>query len=151
MSAFRPEKATRVIQVGNYRLEFGHASLCCMAFSNMALALYAAGAVDAQEELLLELFLLGVKTICELYFDKFGPDLLLHHLIMVGAFTVLQLPSYASMAYLCVGCQTIHVPLFFKHCWVVAERDNFFTKKSIIFVPAKLARKVACRPPWLTF
>ena len=49
---------------------------------------------------------------------------------MVSAFLLLQLPTFESLAFLCVAMQLVHVPLFFKYAWLVAERDVFFKQLS---------------------
>ena len=149
MSAFVPDSHRSSVRVGGADLEFSHVSLFCFTLSNVAMAAYCSGAIDAQAELVVEMVLLALKTVAEIYFGKWGPDLLLHHLVMLAAFAVVQLPDFREFAYACVAMQTIHVPLFFRHCWVVLRRkERSFFKR----IPAKTARKLlhsAFWPSWL--
>lgn len=129
------------------RLEFGHAALVCMVVSVCGLTSYYAGHISAHAELRIEMLTLALKTCFELYFDKWGPDILAHHLIMASAFLLLQLDAFASLAYLCVAMQLIHIPLFFKYCWLVAERDVFF--KSLSADRTRRWMHSAFWPSWL--
>ena len=147
MSAFVPDSHRSSVRLWGADVEFGHASLFCMSLSIVAMSAYCCGVIDAQAELVVEIVLLALKTVAEIGFGKWGPDLLLHHLVMLAAFVIVQLPAFSEFAYAVVAMQTIHVPLFFRHCWVVAERDQFCRQ-----IPAPTARKLlhsAFWPSWL--
>ena len=148
MSAFIPESRRKRIRIAGLDLEFGHASLLCMAVSVVAMLSYACGAIDAQTEVLVEIFMLALKTCFEVGFGKWGPDLLLHHLVMVAAFGFVRYHSCCGQfAHHVVMMQTIHIPLVFKHAWVVAERDLFC--KSLPALTAKRVLHSAFWPSWL--
>ena len=106
------------------RFRFEHCSLVCMGASNLAVLAYTMGMLSAHSELQLEIVALAIKTVFEVYFNKWGPDLLIHHCVMGGAFVLLQFPDFQHWAFLCVYMQLVHVPLFLKHLWTVAELDN---------------------------
>lgn len=149
MSAFAPG-GTYELKVHTHpyrRLEFGHAALSCMLVSVCGLVSYYAGHISAHAELRIEMLTLALKTGFELYFHKWGPDILVHHLIMASSFLLLQLDTFAPLAYLCVAMQLIHIPLFFKYCWLVAERDVFF--KSLSAERTRRWMHSAFWPSWL--
>jgi hypothetical protein len=118
-----------------------------MAVSIGAMFGYACGSIDAPTQLNIEIVLLAVKTCFELGFGKWGPDLLLHHLVMVAGFGVVRHGCCTRFAHHLVMMQTIHVPLFCKHCWVVAERDVFC--KSLSARTAKRLLHSGFWPSWL--
>ena len=131
MSAHVDENAmTRRLQCCGYLLDFGHAALVCMVVSICGLTAYYSGRISAHTELRVEILTLAIKTVFEIYYMRWGTDLLVHHLIMVSAFALLQLPALSPYAFVCVAMQLVHVPLFFKYSWQMAERDVFFKRLS---------------------
>ena len=58
MSAFVPDSHRSSVRVGGADLEFSHVSLFCFTLSNVAMAAYCGGAIDAQAELVVEMALL---------------------------------------------------------------------------------------------
>ena len=112
----------RTVSIGHVSLEFAHVSLACMFCSIIAQWSFISGGISAVNQLKIELGLLAFKAVFEVYCDKWGPDLLVHHLIMVTAcglcFTV-----FPNWAFITVAMQCVHVPLFFKHAWSVPPRD----------------------------
>lgn len=122
--------------------------MICMTASIFTMIFYYAGTISAQSELMVEVGLLTIKTFFELFFRKWGTDLLCHHLVMGGAFLLVQLPLFARWAFVCVQMQVVHVPLWLKHAWVISERNQSFKHLDCRHIRAVL--HTAFWPVWLT-